>query len=331
MSRIDVIIPCYNYARFLPACVDSVLSQGGVDLRVLILDDASPDNTPEVGAALAQEGSRVEYRRHATNQGHIATYNEGLEWIAGDYTLLLSADDFLTPNSLQRACEVLDSHPEVGFVYGKVIRWETGDPKPTYSSAHPVQASILPGHVWIERLCHGGDPQTTSPELVVRTSLQKKLGTYRPDLPHWADVEMLMRFAAHAAVAHVDCEQAYYRIHPTNMHLGYRGLRDLEQRRITFLALFREWGHLIPGAEELKTFALRHVAERACWQAHDALSRDDLPACNSCLQFATATDPAITSSKAYRRLRWKMLLGSRVRKLVGPLWRWLRTGPRASV
>ena len=77
MSRVDVIVPCYNYGRFLRECVESVLGQP-VDVRVLIIDDASTDDTPEVAAALAAEDARVEFRRHAVNRGHIATYNEGL-------------------------------------------------------------------------------------------------------------------------------------------------------------------------------------------------------------------------------------------------------------
>ena len=78
MSRVSVIIPCYRYAHFLPECVASVLAQPGVDLQVLILDDASPDDTPAVAAAVAAADSRVAYRRHASNLGHIATYSDGL-------------------------------------------------------------------------------------------------------------------------------------------------------------------------------------------------------------------------------------------------------------
>src|SRR6185437_3108423 len=99
-----VVIPCYNYGRYLRECVHSVLSQAGADVRVLILDDCSRDATPEIGAALAAEDSRVEYRRHAVNRGHIATYNEGLiGWAAAEYCMLLSADDLLTPSALSRA------------------------------------------------------------------------------------------------------------------------------------------------------------------------------------------------------------------------------------
>ena len=117
MSCVDVIIPCYKYAHFLRDCVESVLSQEGVDIRILILDDCSPDNTPEVAAELQQQDSRIEYRRHEKNQGHIATYNEGLEWTNGDYVMLLSADDLLTPGALARSARLMNAHPEVGLVY----------------------------------------------------------------------------------------------------------------------------------------------------------------------------------------------------------------------
>src|SRR4051794_40019596 len=100
MSQVDVVIPCYKYAHFLPGCVGSVLAQDGVDVRVLVIDDCSPDDTAEVAAGLRAADPRVEFRRHAVNRGHIATYNEGLlEWAAGDYVLLLSADDMLTPGA----------------------------------------------------------------------------------------------------------------------------------------------------------------------------------------------------------------------------------------
>ena len=104
MSSVSVIVPSYNYAHFLRECVESVMSQVGVDIRLLVIDDASADNTPEVAAELVAHDARVEYRRHSKNCGHIATYNEGLAWANGDYTVLLSADDMLTPGSLQPRC-----------------------------------------------------------------------------------------------------------------------------------------------------------------------------------------------------------------------------------
>jgi hypothetical protein len=73
MSRVNVVIPCYNYARYLPQCVASVLGQQNIDVRALIIDDCSSDDTPRIGAALAVADARVEFRRHAVNRGHIDT------------------------------------------------------------------------------------------------------------------------------------------------------------------------------------------------------------------------------------------------------------------
>jgi glycosyltransferase involved in cell wall biosynthesis len=128
MARIDVIVPCYRYAHFLRECVGSVLSQSLMDLRVLIIDDASPDDMADVAASLAAEDCRVEVLSHRVNRGHIATYNAGIDWATADYLLLLSADDVLLPGALARAVRLMDDNPEVGFTYGRVIYFPDGFP-----------------------------------------------------------------------------------------------------------------------------------------------------------------------------------------------------------
>jgi glycosyltransferase involved in cell wall biosynthesis len=109
MNSFDVIVPCYRYGHFLRECVESVLSQAVENVRILIIDDASPDNTAEVAADLVREDSRVPFVRHTINKGHIATYNEWIEWASADYMLLLSADDYLLPGALSRAANLLDA------------------------------------------------------------------------------------------------------------------------------------------------------------------------------------------------------------------------------
>ncbi|WP_460807831.1 glycosyltransferase family 2 protein [Micromonospora zhanjiangensis] len=93
---VSVVIPCYNYGHYLPECVHSVLSQSGVEVDVLIVDDASPDGSAEVARELSAD-PRVRLIAHRENRGHIATYNEGLAAVDGEYVVLLSADDLLSP------------------------------------------------------------------------------------------------------------------------------------------------------------------------------------------------------------------------------------------
>ena len=113
MSSVSVVIPCYKYGRYLEECAASVLDDQDVDVRVLIIDDASPDDSADVAKKIAARDPRVELVVHATNKGNIATFNEGLlEWADGDYCVLLSADDRLTPGALGRAADLLDAKPE---------------------------------------------------------------------------------------------------------------------------------------------------------------------------------------------------------------------------
>ena len=75
MSSVDVIVPCYRYAHFLRECVESVLLQSGPSVRVLIIDDASPDNTSEVASDLAKQDRRVAFLQHSVkgSTGHRRT------------------------------------------------------------------------------------------------------------------------------------------------------------------------------------------------------------------------------------------------------------------
>ena len=71
--RVSVVIPCYNYGRFLPHGVAAALAQVDVDVEVIVVDDASPDGSAEVAHRLAAADSRVKVIARATNQGHIRT------------------------------------------------------------------------------------------------------------------------------------------------------------------------------------------------------------------------------------------------------------------
>ena len=97
----------------------ALAEQPGVDVRVLVIDDASTDDSAQAAKQIAADDPRVDVLAHPVNKGHLATYNEGLlDWANGDYAVLLSADDLLTPGALTRACALLDAHPEVGFPTG---------------------------------------------------------------------------------------------------------------------------------------------------------------------------------------------------------------------
>jgi glycosyltransferase involved in cell wall biosynthesis len=319
---VSVVIPCYRYGHYLRECVRSALDQDGVDVRVLIIDDASPDDSAEVAAELAAEDDRVEVRVHRVNQGNIATYNEGLlDWADGEYSVLISADDLLTPGALARATAVLDAHPNVGFVYGHSKYWVETDPLPPPRTT-PTGVTFWEGQEWLGIMCGLGHAVISSPEVVVRTSLQQQIGGYLPELPHTGDIEMWMRFAVHADVAYIrGVDQAYYRKHGAQMTHQRVPLVDLRQRHAAYQCLFAAHGERIPNAERLSRQAYRRLAKEALWKACRAYDRrrmDTTPA-TELAEFADATYPRIGTLPEYWGLRWRRHVGPQVCPYLQPL------------
>src|SRR5437764_14943821 len=111
---VSFVVPCYKLAHYLAECVDSILSQTYTNLEILIMDDCSPDNTPEVARSFTDP--RVKYIRNEPNLGHLRNYNKGIKMSQGKYVWLISADDRLTcREALARYVTVMESNPKVGY------------------------------------------------------------------------------------------------------------------------------------------------------------------------------------------------------------------------
>ncbi|MGI6850726.1 glycosyltransferase family 2 protein [Mesorhizobium sp. 1B3] len=312
---IDVVVPCYRYGHFLKECVESVLSQGDVDARILIIDDASPDDSAEVASSLAHSDSRVLFRRHPVNMGHIATYNEGIEWASAEYFLLLSADDYLLPGSLGRSTRLLSGMPEVGFAFGAAtVLNEDGTSLPVHPLGRApgfVQNSAMDGRSFFR--LSGAKNIVPTPTAVVRTKLQKDIGGYRQDLPHSGDMEMWMRLAMRAPVGFVDEYQAVYRQHGSNMSLTYFGeyiLRDLEERRKAIECLFECDPRMQREGDDIRSGLLRDLAAQAINEASVAFNRRNPDLSNAIARFAVELVPTSRLSLPWMKLALKRAMGA---------------------
>jgi glycosyltransferase involved in cell wall biosynthesis len=313
-STVDVVVPCYNYARYLRPCVESVLSQPDVSVRVLVIDDSSSDETPQVGQSLAAADHRVEFVRHAANRGHIATYNEGLlDWSTADYVVLLSADDMLAPGALSRAVSIMDRDPSIGMVYGPAVHFSREEQLPTVVHSEP-RYTRFSGSEWLEARCRAGHNVISSPEVVVRGSIQRAIGGYRPELPHAGDLEMWLRVAAVSSIGYIRrIPQAFYRVHPKSMLRTryHTSLTDLRQRKAVFDAFFAHHGGLAHAAQ-LHELANRALAREALWEASRAYDRDEVQQVGAAalIAFAVTAYRGATSLPEHRALRRRQHLGA---------------------
>jgi len=304
---VSVVIPCYNYGRFLASSTLSVTTQTAVDVDVLIIDDCSSDGSQLVAEALAEADPRIKVVVHGCNRGHIATFNEGIGAAEGDYVVLLSADDLLSPGSLARATALLDAHPSVGFAYGNpVVFW--GEPRPT--ARQDVDGwTIWDGRDWIVENCRNGANAACSPEVVMRTSVQRQIGEYQVELPHTADMEMWLRAATVADVGRVEgADQAFYRVHPDSLShsLCVGPTYDLRARHDAFASVLAA-PSAVPGADGLYKQACRTLAVAALRQAFHVLKqayyghRDSGRACDESDQLESFALEVFPDAKAAPR------------------------------
>lgn len=272
LPTVTVVVPCYNYGHYLSACVESVLNQIGVHVQVHIIDDASTDGSHLVCQELAATDGRISVTLHAVNQGHINTYNEGLAAVETDYVVLLSADDMLTAGSLHRATSLMEANPTVGLAYGHPVEF-SGEPPLTQTRSRTW--TTWRGRSWIQAQFGRGLSIIYCPEAVVRTSVQHRVGYYRPELPHSGDLEMWLRIADASDVGRVNgADQALRRYHPASMMRTQYAtvVMDLRERQRAYLS-FLDSSNLSPSS---KQSLLSLVSRRQCEEALDwALSQMD--------------------------------------------------------
>lgn len=327
MARVDVAVPCYQYGRFLRDCVASILSQDLRDVRVLIIDNASTDDSLAVARMLAAD-PRIEIVAHPRNLGPHASFNRGIEWAESEYFMVLCADDMLLPGALSRAVAIMDRHPEIGLAYGRSAL-VFGEDHPTGEEGLSREQSwrVLAGTALLERFCRTGICHIAGCTAVVRTAVQKRVGYYRPELPHTDDFELWMRFAVQGAVAETDTLQGLLRVHGENrsapVHQDHS--RDIVHCEAAFESFFAKEGAELPGAAALHRMARHSLGARAYWSALSHLSRGHLGPGRSLMRHATRLSPSTAVLPPVGYLFHRDDLASRLAQIGGEIIRWSRT------
>lgn len=187
MATVTVVIPTYNRAALLKSSVQSVLNQSYQDFEIIIVDDASTDNTREMVGTF--KDTRIRYLRHEKNRGEAAARNTGIGQATGKYIASQDSDDEWLPGKLEKQVMLLESSPrDVGLAYTGFWRAE-GDTE-TYLPPHRIGRKE--GHIQRE-LLRGNFVGT--PTTVVKRECFEKMGGFDERLRHLVDWEMWIRIS----------------------------------------------------------------------------------------------------------------------------------------
>ena len=202
---VSVVIPTYNHASFLGEAVASVQAQSYGSLEVVVVDDGSTDETPQVVAAL----QGVKYVAQA-NQGLASARNTGIRCSQGSYLLFLDADDRLLPNAVRASLARLAKRPECAFVSGSYTLVDTAG-----ALLHRPQRSC-PASDHFRELLRANYIGMHATVLYRRSALEE-VGGFDAGLKACEDYDLYLRIARRWPVLCHAEEVAEYRQHGDNM------------------------------------------------------------------------------------------------------------------
>jgi hypothetical protein len=185
------------------------------------MDDCSPDQTPEIAQSF--HDCRIRYIRNKKNLGNIGNYNRGIALSRGNYIWLISADDYLRIDYvLNRYVQVLEWHPEVGYVFCPVVALKNGQETGIMPNYVPFRSDVvLKGRKFLKKLLQGCC--VAAPSAMVRRECYEKVSMFPAHMPYAGDWYLWCTFAFHYDVAYCAEPMVIRRLHNRNLTKFFEG------------------------------------------------------------------------------------------------------------
>uniref|UniRef100_UPI00404789E5 glycosyltransferase family 2 protein n=1 Tax=Shewanella baltica TaxID=62322 RepID=UPI00404789E5 len=246
---ISVIIPTHNRSVMLDRAINSVLKQTYSNFEIIVVDDASTDNTESL--VLQYEDPRVSYIKIKESKGANFARNTGVRSSNGEYVAFLDDDDIWFPNKLLSQVEMLKNNSNLGLVYtgievvteGEDIRYSI---KPKFNG--DISKTILTDN------CIG-----TTSTVVLSRKVFEKAGGFDENLPQLQDYDLWIRIAQICEVGFISDDLIYYYVHQSISQLTSSA--DKNKSAIEYID--KKYAHLIndlPLNLQRKRFCQRYNA-----------------------------------------------------------------------
>jgi glycosyltransferase involved in cell wall biosynthesis len=212
---VSAVIPNYNHAQYLPAAVRALASQRPAPAEIIVVDDASTDNSLDVLEALRLEVRTLRIVKHETNAGAIAALNRGLSEARGSLIYFGAADDISQPGLFEQLLGVLKEHPEAAFGSGEARLIDLSDRdlgvRPPVRPSHKARF-FLPSEV--ASLLKRSDNWILTGAAVFRRELVVEAGGFLASAGSFADGLMARHLALKHGFVYVPTTFVLWRINP---------------------------------------------------------------------------------------------------------------------
>lgn len=302
MVKVSVCIPTYNTARYLPAAIASVLGQAYQDYELVICDDGSTDETPQI--CRRYDDARIRYIRTPGKSGQGGNFNRCLSEARGEFVTLLHADDYFLPEFLADRVARLEASPEFDFIFGTVQVVDAGGAHLSTTGRWSEDKVFGPGEL-LEPMLHGCI--LCPPSLMIRKSCLAKVGLFRTDLTWGPDWEWDLRLAEHCGGCFTSNPLAAYRVHDASGTAEQlAAAKNGPQERRILTETFTRLCAVNPTLAKLKKPVFRELSRRHMHFAEQALLEGRRAVARSNLWYAMLADCAML----FRPTFWALCLGA---------------------
>lgn len=218
MELVSVIIPVYNTEKYIGKAVESILQQTYKNLELILVDDASTDNTYQILKAYAEKDVRIRLYRNEKNLGMMPNWNNALQYVTGKYWAKLDADDWWQENFIEDCYNIISKDDTIGMVCGRYVYIDENDdiiPNTEYqlpdnfkNTATDFIWRVKKGNgLFVPALAQQGNG-------LIKTAVLEQLGKYT--LLPAGDTELFFRIGAHYKIFFLDKLYHYHRVWSQN-------------------------------------------------------------------------------------------------------------------
>lgn len=201
--RVTIVLPTYNGARHLAEAIDSCLAQTFADWELIVVDDASTDDSGAIAETYARREARVRVVRHSVNRQLPASLNTGFAASRGQLLTWTSDDNAYRPQALETLVAFVDERPRIDLVYSAYTVVDDDGHILDRVRARPLATLI-------ERNCVGAS-------FLYRRKVYEGIGDYAEDLRLAEDYDYWLRAAARFRLAPLDRDLYLYRAHSASL------------------------------------------------------------------------------------------------------------------
>ncbi|MGB0109709.1 MAG: glycosyltransferase family 2 protein [Terriglobales bacterium] len=245
---VSIVTPVYNGEKYLDECIRSVLSQTYQNWEYIVVNNCSTDKSLEIACKYAQQDSRMRVVSNRQFVGVIENHNTAFRLISEEsrYCKVVSADDYLLPDCVQRLVDAAESNLRVAIVASyaindKGVHWIGLSPERVLFEGPEVCRLYLRGAI---------DPFGAPTALLYRSAVVRLRGAFYPGVLPNADFEACLICLKSADFAFVHQILSYERIHTEALSSGVRDLNGFLIDRLQFL---REYGPVYLKREEIES------------------------------------------------------------------------------